>query len=364
MNLHDQFDDLAGEMTGTDLADLRKRVDRTSRHLRNRRMIASSAAAVAVVAALTTGAAALRIQSGDTRPDVVPAATVTPPSAPSSTPPSAPLVTAPSTVDSIPGALSFLPRLQAGKTIELHRYVNGTPQTVTFGAATGKDMYATPSPDGTRLAINTSPNGDLIAPGDLVVVSPGGARKTIARDVNWSGGSTVVWTPDGTALIAAGIRYDAKTGASRPFHDKPGYLAYSPGGTTIAYVHPTEPNAVKVTKVDGGSPRTVSVAGQDECERTAGCPTSVQAVSDDGRYVALGNVNSDPSHVYSTVLVYDTVAKQRLSQLGKVEHVFFRADGAIVVTATQVKVLDQAWQVVHTFPAPAHDAATPVFYRA
>jgi hypothetical protein len=364
MNLHEQFDDLAGEMTGTDLADLRNRVDRTSRRLRTRRMVATSAAAVAVVAALTAGATVLRFQSDGTGPDVLPGASTAAPSAPPSAPPSTPPSTTASTVDSIPGELSFLPRLQAGKTIELHRYVGGALQKVTFGTATSKDMYATPSPDGTRLAINTSPNGDLIAPGDLVVVSAGGGRKTIARDVNWAGGSTAVWTPDGTALIADGVQYDATTGASRPFHDRPGYLAYSPSGTTIAYLHPTEPNAVKVAKVDGTAPRNVSVSGLTECEQTAGCPTSVQAVSDDGRYVALGNVNSDPSHVYSTALVYDTVAKQRLSQLGKFEHVFFLADGAIVVTATQVKVLDKAWKVVHTYPAPAHDPATPVFYRS
>ena len=266
-------------------------------------------------------------------------------------------------MDSIPGGLSFL-TLKAGRPIELLRIVDGTPVKVTFGTATSKDMYATPSPDGTRLAINTSPNRDQIAPGDLVVVSSGGARKTIARDVRWDGGNTAVWTPDGTILIAGGVQYDATTGASRPFRDKPQYLAYSPDGTTIAYVHPTQPDAVKVTKVDGSSPRTVSVAGQEECDRTAGCPTSVQAVSDDGRYVALGNVNSDPSHVYQTALVYDTVAKQRLSQLGTFEHAFFRADGAILVTATQVKVLDQAWKVVHTYPVPAHDADAVVFYRA
>ncbi|MET7418186.1 hypothetical protein [Dactylosporangium sp. NPDC005555] len=363
MNLHEQFDDLAGEMTGTDLTDLRNRVDGTSRRLRTRRMIATSAAAVAVVAALTGGATLLQFQSEDKRPDLVPGASTAPPSSPAAPPVSKPPSTPASTVDAIPGELSFL-TLKAGKPIELLRIVGGTPQKVTFGTATSKDVYATPSPDGTRLAINTSPNWTQVLPGDLVVVSSGGARKTIAHDVNWDSGSTVVWTPDGTALIADGVQYDATTGTSKPFRDKPQYLAYSPNGTTIAYVHPTQVDALKISKVDGSSPRTVSVAGQDECDRTAGCPTSVQAVSDDGRYLALGNVNSDPSHVYQAVLVYDTVAKKRLTQLGTFQHVFFRADGAVLVTATQVKVLDTAWKVVHTYQLPAHDTGAVAYYRA
>ncbi|MEV4507992.1 hypothetical protein AB0K00_03420 [Dactylosporangium sp. NPDC049525] len=367
MNLHEQFDDLADEMTGTDLADLRHRVDRTSRRLRTRRTVATSAVAVAVVAALTGGATLLQLQSED-RPPVLPGGSASPsqppPSPPStgastgtSTPTSAPA----STVDAVPGALSFL-TLKAGKPIELRRYVDGTLQTVTFGTATSKDAYATPSPDGTRLAINTSPDMSNIHPGDLVVVTPGGARRTVARNVNWSGGSTVVWTPDGTTLIADGVRYDATTGASSPFPDSPQYLAYSPSGTTMAYISPTQYDAIKIAKVDGTAPRTVSVTGLAECQNTAGCPTSVQAVSDDGRYLALGNVNSDPSHVYSTVLIYDTVARKRLS-LGTFEHVWFRGDGAVVVTATQVKVLDKGLKVVHTYPVPAHDAGAVAFYR-
>jgi hypothetical protein len=366
MNLHDQFDDLAGDMTGTDLADLRHRVDRTSRRLRTRRTLATSAAAVAVVAALTGGATLLQLQ-GDDQPPVLPGTSARPSQSPSqpqppSTPASGPTSSTPSTVDAVPGALSFL-TLKAGKPIELRRYVDGTLQTVNFGTATSKDMYATPSPDGTRLAINTSTNHDTIAPGDLVVVSAGGARRTVARDVNWSGGSTVIWTPDGTTLIADGVRYDAATGARTPFPDEPQYPAYSPSGTMMAYISPTQYDSIKIVKVDGTAPRTVSVAGLDECVHTSGCPTSVQSVSDDGRYLALGNVNSDPQHVYTTVLVYDTVAKQRLP-LGTFQHVWFRPDGAVVVTATQVKVLDKAWKVVHTYPLPAHDASAEVFYRS
>lgn len=364
MNLHEQFDDLAGEMTGTDLGDLRNRVDRTSRRLRTRRTIVTSAAAVAVVAALTGGAALLQFRADGKRPDVVPGVSVAPTSTAPPSPTAAPTSASTSApANAVPGTLSFL-RLQAGKAIELRRYVDGTLQTVSFGVATSKDVYATPSPDGTRLAINTTPNKDQIAPGDLIVVSAGGARKTIAHSVRWDGGSTVVWTPDGTALIAGGTQYDAVTGASRPFRDEPQYLAYSPGGTTIAYVHPTAPESIKISKVDGSAARTVPVTGLEECTITAGCPTSVQAVSDDGRYVALGNVNSDPSHVYQTALVYDTVAKRRLSQLGTFDHALFGAGGAIVVTATQVKVYDATWKLVHTYPAPPHDQGAPVYYRA
>ncbi|MGI5180076.1 hypothetical protein ACQEVZ_27495 [Dactylosporangium sp. CA-152071] len=364
MNLHDRLDDLAGEMAGTDLAGLRQRVDRASRRLRMRRTLAASAAGVAVAVALTGGAALLKVRHEDTRPDVVPAVSATPsrsPSLPSSAPSSSPSSAPPSPAAAIPGALSFL-TLKAGKAIELHRYAGGTLQTVNFGTATGEDMYATPSPDGTRLAINTSPDRDRIAPGDLVVATSGGARHVVAKNVRWDGGNTVVWTPDGSALVAGGVRYDVATGAAHPLPDRPQYLAYSPSGVTTAYLF--QGNDLKVSTEGAGATRTVPVTGLDECERTAGCPTSVQAVSDSGLLVALGNVNSDPSHVYRTVVVYNTVKRMRL-QLGAFEHVWFRPDGGlVVVTATEVKVLDQALKVTHTYPLPAHDPAAVMFYRA
>ena len=49
---------------------------------------------------------------------------------------------------------------------------------------------------------------------------------------------------------------------------------------------------------------------------------------------------------------------------GRIDHAWFRPDGAVVVTSSQVKVFDKAWKVVHTYPLPAHDPQAVMYYRA
>jgi hypothetical protein len=245
---------------------------------------------------------------------------------------------------------------------KVHRYVDGSPQNTSFGTANDQDVYASPSPDGTRVVVNTSPNPDSIVPGDLVVVAAGGARRVLAHNVQFAGGSTAVWTPDGTAVIADGKRYDAATAATTSVGALQ-YLVFSPSGTLRAYNSPNVQDSIEITKADGSSRRTVSVAGLSECTAHAGCPTSVQSVSDDGRYLALGDVNSDPRHVYTTTLVYDTVTKQRVS-LGQLSHAWFRADGAVVISENQAKLYDKNWHLLRTYPLPATETGdTRLHYR-
>jgi hypothetical protein len=359
-DLHRRLARLAADMDGADLMELRARVERRSRQMRNRRALAASAAALAGVAVLLVGGAALLPRPDNAAPPLpATSATTTAPS--TAAPPSA----APSGTQSAtghaqaaPGTLYYL-TLSPGQPIRLVAYTGGTPQTTSFGTATSKDVYARPSPDGTRLVVNTSPDHDRIAPGDLVVVSPGGARHTIARDVRWDGGLTAVWTPDGKAVIADGVRYDATTGAHAPASGSLPYVVYSPDGSVRAYTSDT-PSAVRVEQA-GNGPRTVSVTGLAECEH-AGCPTSVQSVSDDGRYLALGEVNSDPSHVFRTAVVFDTLAGRRV-ELGHLEHVWFRTDGALVDSGAQLTLYDSDWKVLSTYPRPAgEDGKTRLFY--
>ncbi|MET7400310.1 hypothetical protein ABZS66_43170 [Dactylosporangium sp. NPDC005572] len=365
-DLHDQFADLADEMDGTDLVRLRDRVDRRSRQLRTRRTVATSVAAVAVVAALTGGATLLQFRDQETPPPVPgTSATTSPAPATSSDPPTTAPTSSSSSPsvnpDALPGTLFYL-TLQPGKPIQLYRYVDGVQHTTSFGTASSQDVYASPSPDGTRLVVNTSPNVASITPGDLVIVEAGGARRAIAHNVRFDGGNTAIWTPDGTAVIAGGVRYNPADGS----HGATGanglpYLAYSADGSLRAYVA-AQPATVQITKADGSSPRAVPVTGLAECER-AGCPTSVQSLSDDGRYLALGNVNSDPQHVYSTALVYDTVSRKRV-ELGQLRHVWFRTDGAVVDTGSQLKLYDRSWRLVHTYPPPQREeGATRLLYR-
>jgi hypothetical protein len=63
----------------------------------------------------------------------------------------------------------------------------------------------------------------------------------------------------------------------------------------------------------------------------------VQAVSDDGRYVALGHMNSDPSHVNEAHFVLDMhtgtlVNLPPTAQNGAVNKVYFRPDGVMIAT--------------------------------
>ncbi|MGI5246066.1 hypothetical protein [Dactylosporangium sp. CA-139066] len=352
-DLHDQFADLAADVDGTDLYVLRQRVDRRSRQLRNRRATSTSAV-VAVVAVLAGGLTVLQLRD-QRAPAQIPGTSASPSPLPSTAPTTSAASASRTGLppDALPGVLSYL-TLQPGKPIVLHRYVDGAPHTTSFGLASNQDVYASPSPDGTRMIVNTSPDQGAITPGDLIVVAPGGARRVLAHQVQFAGGSTATWTPDGKAVIADGKRYDTATGAATPVGDL-SYLVFSPSGTLRAYVSPSAQDSIEITQADGGSPRTVSVAGLSECTAHAGCPTSVQSISDDGRYFALGDVNSDPQHVYTTTVIYDTVTKKRVS-VGQLSHAWFRPDGAVVISGKNAKLYDKDWHLLRTYPLPAAEA--------
>ncbi|WP_238007140.1 hypothetical protein KZZ52_37285 [Dactylosporangium sp. AC04546] len=353
-DLYDRFSDLAAEMPDTDLVDLRGRVDRTSRWLRTRHAIATTAAAVVVGAIVVAGGVALagRPDQAPLPPSTSASAAPSPTAEPTPSAEPSGTIGTPPAADSLAGTLSYL-TLRPGKPIELRRYVDGTLHTVSFGTASAGDVYGQPSPDGTKLVVNTSPSKAQITPGDLVVVEPGGARRTIARDVRWDGGNTAVWTPDGTAVVAAGVRYSVSGGSGTPagfVQYAPGYLVYSANGGTRAYAK--SGTQVEIAEADGSAARTVDIGGLTECQQTAACPSSVQAVSDDGRYVALGNANSDPQHVHSAHIVYDTRDHKRLS-LGSFSHAWFPpGGGAVLIAQDTVKVLDASWRTTHTYALP------------
>ncbi|MET7400312.1 hypothetical protein ABZS66_43180 [Dactylosporangium sp. NPDC005572] len=260
----------------------------------------------------------------------------------------------------LPGTLSVL-TFAAGKPITLVR----GGETIAFGTAGTGDVVAQPSPDGRHLALVTSPNPDTIVPGDLVVVDAGGQRHVLAHNVPFGGGTVPTWTPDGRSVIHDGTRYDVTGGGHAGaglVKDNSGYLAYSVDGATLAYA--SSERTIQVSAAGGGSARTTDISQLPDCTRTAACPFAVQAVSPDGHYVALGNGNTDPSHVTTAHLVLDTRTGKTvdLSAFGTVRHVWFPATGgAIVGTDHALQVVDAAWRVTGTFPAPA---AGELFYTA
>jgi hypothetical protein len=306
-------------------------------------------AVVAFVAVVVAGLVVFRDRwSGSVHP---------PAAAPSTVDSAAPQAQSPGPPGSLPGVLVYL-KVSAGAPIEVMRYGRGVLHPATFGTATESDVRtASASPDGTLVAVVESPVRGQ--PGDLVVIEENGRRRTIAHDVAVSpGDGGLTWTTNShTVVTSAGIRYDAVTGArgSEGLGPHRGYLVYSPGGTWRAYAATT--SSVAVSQVDGSGPRTVPLP---DCQDTT-CPYAVQAVSDDGRYVALGAGSAGSVDVTEGHTVLDTRSGRPvpLGRLGNVRHVWFPSGGgALIDSGTQLIAVDANWATtaVYAEPAPAAGA--------
>ncbi len=312
-------------MTDTNCTDLRERVEATARRIGRRHTMAVGVAGLAAIVAMAVGGctSSSRAASGQSTPTTS-STTATTSSGAAATP------------TAVPGTLVYL-NVKAGQPIVMTTVTEGVAHQSTFGKATAADEYVlVPSPDATRLAAVESPDPGSIAPGDLVVIGTGGARHTIATGIRWGGGNAPVWTPDGQHIIATiGDRssiIDVGTGhatAAQPATGNENYLTWSANGQWRAYGNGTQ---VVVTAADGSGEVSKSVAFLSECQQTAGCPTSVQAVSNDGRYVALGHMNSDPSHVSEAHIVLDMqTGKVVTLPNGNVGKIYFRPDGGLLV---------------------------------
>jgi hypothetical protein len=332
--------DLADEMDGTDFAALRSRTERTQRQIGRRNTAAVTLSAIAVVAALAGGGYAFLPHRASPTPGI---ASTTAPATPTETaspaPSQSPTHAAAPTV--VPGSLLYL-TVRTGQPIVLTTVTDGVSHQATFGTATESDTYVlVPSPDGTQLAAIESPDPGTVAPGDLVIIQAGGHRRTLATHVPFGGGDVPVWMPDGRHLLAMvggkSQLIDVATGHSVPAQPAEGngdYLTWSANGQWRAYAGSNE---IVVTAADGSAAVHQSVASLPECQQTAGCPTSVQAVSDDGHFVAVGHMNSDPTHVTEAHLVIDmrTGALVTLPVVkgNRVDRVYFRPGGGMIVRA-------------------------------
>src|SRR5205814_3578165 len=80
--------------------------------------------------------------------------------------------------------------------------VSGDHTTTTdFGPVGQADQLRLVSPDGNRVALVVTPDTHNYASGDLVIVSPGGGRRTVAHNVDRTGGASPVWTPDSKQVM-------------------------------------------------------------------------------------------------------------------------------------------------------------------
>jgi Tol biopolymer transport system component len=158
-------------------------------------------------------------------------------------------------------------------------------------ASNTSDLAPSWSPDGTRLAVQHSVNGEV----DVVTV-PGGARTVLDP-----GGFAPVWSPDGTTVAWLGggaVRASAPDGgASRTLLSLPADtdvagLGWSPDGRSLAY---STADGVYVAALDGSAPRLVVAA--DEPGRPSFSP--------DGTQLAFAALAGDPKLHADDVFVVD-----------------------------------------------------------
>jgi hypothetical protein len=344
-DLTHRLSELAGEMTDTDYTTLRTRVDAASRRLGVRRAATTSIAALAVVGVAVAGGLRLAPLSQETNnPAGTPSADATNPPAPTSTVTATSPATGTPVIDHVAGTLVYL---RVGAEIEVVTVTDGVPHTTNFGPRRTGDGVAIAAPDATMVAVirPTKPLSEY--PGDLVIVTPGGSRRVVRNNVSWGGGANPVWTPDSRRLLVGVTTFtgDAATGQSVGYVDVasgqyskldsgvfPNYLSWSANGRYRA--HATSNTKIVVSQADNTMVSQASIAGQPECTQTAQCPFGVQSVSDDGRYVATGHGNSDPTHTAQAHLVIDMQTGKRVplpSTITNITEIFFRPDGGLLI---------------------------------
>ncbi|GAA3230374.1 hypothetical protein ACFO1B_26750 [Dactylosporangium siamense] len=295
-----------------------------------------------VAAAFATGLAACQAQQPTPAPSTAPSAGSSSTTKDKAPPP-------------FPGKLSVL-TFETGKPMSLAR----GGKAVTFGLRYPEDMLARPSFDEQHLALISTPDASKVEPGSLVVVDVDGGRHVLADNVPWGGGVAPTWTPDGTAVIHDGVRYEVsgKSHASAGLGHA-NYLVYSVNGGALAHTRSGTSIEVRPT---GGAARSVDISALPGCD--IACPSAVQAVSDSGDFVALGRGDTDPGRTTSTTLVVDTRTGRPvdLGTRNGLQHVWFpTGGGAIVADAEGLHVLDATWHETGTFPAPG---AGQLFYAA
>lgn len=303
--------------------DLSARVRATSRRLAVRRAVATSTAVVVAVAVVSgvAWAALPQLNGPDRRPPIAgESATPTTPPTPSTPPPSTPVspsgTTRPSSGsgpasylvpdrplwDSIPATLYYL--TFDGERHQVRALTGDTVRTVlsppppTCGLALSPDR---------KLVAWATPDGG-VGIGDLVVSGiDGKGRRTVLRGVHCGGGSGPFWLPDSRHVLvtrgnsATRVLVDVETGAIQDtsLAEVSEYVAWSPTGRHVAYEQDG-----KIVVADQNGKVVRRIAHRDETP-TGGF--SVQGVSDDGRWVVVGMLNSDPDQIRSGFRLVDTV---------------------------------------------------------
>jgi hypothetical protein len=330
--------------------DLNDRILRTSRRIAVRRVVLSSVAGIAAVAVIGVGALALANphQAGPVLPGESPSPSTPAPTEPTDSPsdsPSEPPSEPPRPTTAAPaapptfGTLGTLSLAYVGKHAVYRFTADGLTQSPI--AITGATCGISISPDGTKLAWNTSHDSSLI--GDLMVatISPTGLTGThvVVRDALCGGGDSIHWLPDSQRLQFSlpgrpGGIVDIRSGtvSNNPI---PHSVAWSPNSGYVTYTdQDSNGYLIVVARPDGTVIR--QLRHHDEAP-TGGFQT--HAISDDGRYVVVGYRSTDPDGVPVGWQVVDTVTGADVS-----------LPDAKVFSSAQVYPLPGGRWLVHTAP--------------
>ncbi len=315
-----------------DIADFATPVDLGERVLRGskRRSRLQALAVSAVAAVVATGGVAFAFapRSSDTVSPAESNPAITAAPAPSSAAPSSPAPDAATSsgtsgvgatgklklgpwttangTSSLPGTLYYLSG-SSSENLKINILAGGKLRTATLQGPMGPIDCARQSivfsPDGAWVAWVEGDNTHLVG-GTLVVASLTGAVQKVPMTgaVLCDGGHGPKWMPDSRRLVVntgtgVGI-VDIESGEVAPAPAVWGnYLGFSPNGAYVAY---GEQGTIVVTTAAGAVVKRVPY--------DINCCTggfSVQAVSDDGRYVGVSWENSDPGTVRNAIRIVD-----------------------------------------------------------
>jgi hypothetical protein len=299
--LHQHLAGLAEEVV---VVDLRDRVRQSSRRATTRRRILTVSASAAAVMAIAAGVAWAGVPRAADH-TVVPVTSASPtgpsPTGPAPTEPS-PSGPAPST----PPASTVLTGTMPTQFFYLRddrRLVGAASFTAPAGTC-GLSL----SPDHTKVAYVTNRAGTFH--GDLIVADlRGGSKVTVADDVLCSGGMHPQWLSPRQLLIYHSDDFpgrrtmvDVRSGrpGSTPLDKVEDYVAASPNGEFVAYRRTGD--RLVVARPNGKVVHTVPIG--DVLHNGNGF--AVLAVSDDGRRVAVGAMNTDPDVARTGTVVINT----------------------------------------------------------
>jgi hypothetical protein len=304
-------DEVLDEMTEHDLAVLRTRVHVTSRRMARRQAIGVTLAAGAVASGAVRLVTAFDSPAGDAGAGAADT--------------NGPSTGRRDAGAAIPGTLVYL-QAEPGAPLRIVTLAVGRTESYEFGVLDARDRVAVAAPDLAKVAV-------VRDTGELWVVRRGGDRRWVASRVATVGRHWPLWTPDGSALyvmvVGTGWRMiDPGTGTASEIHDiggsdEPGYFAWSASGRYRAH---TAQGFIVVSLGDGARVHQVSMYRQPG--------SAVQAVSDDGRYVATAMEAGDGGRVRGASLVLDLFSGKRISLprlSGVVDRIFFRPGGGLLI---------------------------------